>query len=138
MTTIAYKDGVLVADTQATSGSWKRGTTVKIHRVGRLLVGFAGDLASCQRFLSWVKSGLEDDSPLEEGSEAFVIEPCGRLTSWQGAIGHVMNFGEFYSTGSGCSYAVGAMAAGATAEEAVLVAAKYDVYTNDKLTVLHL
>jgi ATP-dependent HslUV protease subunit HslV len=140
MTTIAFKDGILVADTQVTEGNWACGTAVKIHQVGRMLVGFSGCISAGQRFLTWVKEGLVGDSPADTESEAFVIEPCGRLTVWNGkhpiSMTHVN--GEYYATGSGKQFAIGAMSAGATAEEAVLHAAYQDVYTNDQLTVLTL
>lgn len=138
MTTIAYKDGVLVADTQVTEGNWTLGTVVKVRRIGRVLAGYAGGLSAGQRFLEWVAEGLAGDCPMEEGNEGFVIEPDGRITVWNSEYGIAMGHGKYYSCGSGRPFAVGAMAAGASAQEAVLIAATHDIYTNDKLTVLHL
>lgn len=53
--------------------------------------------------------------------------PCG---AW------ARNSNGFYGIGSGSDYALGALAAGATPEEAVRIAGRYDTYTNQELTVV--
>lgn len=56
MTTIAYRDGVLASDSQATINAVASGTATKIARRGRVLLAGTGDASLSQRCR--VKTGL--------------------------------------------------------------------------------
>lgn len=63
MTTIAYRDGMLAADSLFTDDNQRDSYGAKVFRIGGLLVGFAGSLALGLRFRDWVRGGLEGASP---------------------------------------------------------------------------
>jgi len=64
MTIIAYRDGVLAADTQATQGESHRGASItKIAKRGTVLAAAAGAMPGALRFLDWFRSGMPGDTP---------------------------------------------------------------------------
>lgn len=139
MTTIAYRDGVLAADTQATDGhGCTNGRVIKVERRGPFLAASAGQACFARRFLDWFRSGMPGDPEIgnaECNADGMIFMPDGRIIEFS-PFGSKTVHAEFYSTGSGMDYALGAMAMGATAEEAVRVAARFDNSTGGEITVL--
>lgn len=138
MTTIAYRDGVMAADSQAGCGTTRRGETQKIFRVGPYVVGFSGALGHALRFLKWVEDGMPDarpEIPREDGFRALVAEADGTLLTFDDDLMPQRIDAPFHATGSGVEIALGAMAAGASAEEVVKIAAQFDVYTGGTIRV---
>lgn len=145
MTTWAYRDGILAADTQTTSGNIRAGTVAKIRRAGPFLIAISGALSLCEAWASWVCSGMDPEREPERvfghgsgneseraygtiflGGEAYVFfEPSGS---------HIC-YAPFTADGSGRELAIGAMEMGATAVEAVQVAAKHDIATGGPIQV---
>lgn len=147
MTTIVFRGGVLVADTRAFSGSSAPiGIKRKIFRHPRTgaLFGISTPRAGlADGLVNWF---LEDKHPDhlppfsgDEGWTAIEVTregeifyyndrptPSGPLTA------------EYVAIGSGCDQALGALALGADAETAVLVASQFDQWTNDIVTSLNL
>lgn len=139
MTTIAFKDGVLASDSLVTSGGQRDGLTRKIWRHGRLLVGGAGSTSICHRFYEWVRAGMRGRCPVEGTNNAngFVIAPTGEVVVW-GSQGPWLNTTGMVAFGTGGDLAMGAMLAGASAEEAVAVAIKLDVHSGGPIRSLSL
>lgn len=138
MTTIAYRDGVLAGDTLTTANGNRDGYMQKVRRVGRVLIGFCGPISKGLKFEQWVKDGMTGDSPYHGGDSGngIVVSTAG-IVCWSGA-GPWPVTTEFYALGSGTELAMGAMELGATAEQAVAVAAKHNVDTGGQITVLRL
>lgn len=141
MTTIAYRDGVMASDSQLTRGhSHRDGSSQKVFRLGSgLLVGIAGRWPEAQRFVDWLRQGAEGwPSPMggEQGAEAIVIMPDDLVLM---VTGHGMErFRAPYVTlGTGSDYASGAMAHGASAEEAVRAALAHESFSSGPLQVVH-
>lgn len=144
MTTIAFKAGVLAADTQATSGDDKvDGWMVKIGKKGHALFGGTGSASFIRTFRAWCAAGLPGDPPRCEKDEGkscgfLIVEgqlyeffPCGRMTrTWIGD--------GPWAAGGGGDIAMGAMRAGANPRRAVKIAAEVDIYTSGEITVLTL
>lgn len=63
MTTIAYKNGVLAADTQVCEAGYRVGRSVKIGERNGVLFGCAGSLGKACQFNSWVASGMKGEPP---------------------------------------------------------------------------
>jgi len=149
MTTIAYRDGVIAADTQET---WEDGSftpCVKLYRmpksvaeVGGHIVGLAGGSYAGELFLEWYQVGDWDNPPdlvnldLEEDFEAIIVKPDGSLWSCNRLFAFIPHKTEYFATGSGGKVALGAMAMGATAEEAVRAAIKHDCYTGGRVQTI--
>lgn len=131
MTTIAYRDGVLAADSLVTLGSTKvHGSYQKIRRIGEYLVGTAGSVASCQAFVDWLRSGDDSHPPPKGEYNALIVDPRGRVREIEnGSVLPVPRGAKFFAIGSGSPYALAAMYAGATAIDAVKIAAKIDTST---------
>lgn len=138
MTTIAYRDGVLASDSLVSSGNTRAGEVRKIARHGNLMGGISGPLDAAEKFLRWIESGCEGDCPqLGDGSDAILIR--GRKTFYVGPSGTVVPFrAPFAATGSGENLAIGAMAMGASAIEAVKVAIRFDEGSGGRIASLTL
>jgi ATP-dependent protease HslVU (ClpYQ) peptidase subunit len=150
MTTIAYRDGVLAADSQCQAGGRILGETRKITRIDKvdkpeMLVAVAGNLDKCQVFKQWCETGYPRNPPnLKEISEnedfgAFVIintEPTIIVYEYETNCVGVPIRAEFRALGTGADFAIGAMAMGASARKAVEIATKYDIYTGGEIREL--
>jgi ATP-dependent HslUV protease subunit HslV len=144
MTTIAYRDGMLAADTLITCGDSRDGFAAKIVKVDGMLCGASGSAIHGQAFVAWLKKGREGDCPLlglgeKDRTNGIMVSPDGKLRMWSDTgFWDFEPHGGYYAIGSGCEYATGAMAMGATAEQAVRVAIKHDVRSGGDVTVLRL
>lgn len=143
MTTFAYRKGILVADTCVTSQGIRVGSTVKITKRGRLLAAAAGNASICRTFCDWVQGGLKGEGPqmlIPDGKDGFcawgyLFMPDGLCLSFEpSGVNHMR--AEFITEGSGSLIAFGAMAYGASAEEAVLIACQYDGASQTPITIL--
>jgi ATP-dependent protease HslVU (ClpYQ) peptidase subunit len=144
MTTIAYRDGVLAADTQVTCGGTVDGWTRKAFRKGRLLYAVSGGTGLANAFRSWVEGGMIGEAPSLKGADddkdsahGFLF-PGGNRVVWRYNDVWTSHKAPFFAAGSGSEIALGAMLAGATAEQAVRAAAERDTSTGGEITVLHL
>jgi ATP-dependent protease HslVU (ClpYQ) peptidase subunit len=137
VTTIAYRDGVIAADTLISCGNHRDGSYTKIAKRGRLLGGSSGSAAEGYAWLRWFEAGCKGEPPKMLKTNAFIAQPNGTLVFFgeDGSFPFKPN-GEFYAIGSGCEYAVGAMAFGASAPEAVRIAMQFDSGSAGEITVL--
>lgn len=141
MTIIAYRDGVMAADSRVTVDSEAGGTrlfrceklfrkTIKIGRRKKVpvIIGTAGESAPGLIFVDWYGSDKPPPSQLIEGEADFtclILRPDGlyEADKWcrPERIPH-----KFYAIGSGAKAALGAMYKGASAIEAVEITCKID------------
>lgn len=141
MTTIAYRDDVLAADTQITCGGTIDGWAQKAFRKGRLLYATSGSSGLGDRFASWVSGGMQGDAPClkgegdKDGGHGYLF-PGGDRVVWRYDDVWATHRAPFFAYGSGAEIALGAMLAGASAEEAVRAAAERDIATGGEITVL--
>lgn len=138
MTTVAYKDGVLAADTQVTDSDTRIANITKIARSRSGWVGgICGGAEMASLFLPWIREGCDPDNvpTVPSGCDVLVVSPQRRMYFVQSRT-LILARTPFVSLGSGSRIALGAMAAGATAEQAVRIACKYDVNTGGKVQVL--
>lgn len=133
MTTIAWRDGVLAADSQTTSGTTKA-TWPKLFRLpdGRA-VAFAGDYGSGFRFVECLRAGDPYSPRQGEDFIAIVMRKDGSAWLYENGALHGRIKDKFYAIGSGAPFALGAMTAGATARGAVKAAAQFDCYTGGRV-----
>lgn len=143
MTTIAYRDGIMAADTQTTAGDIDRGSCQKIWRLSDgSLLGIAGQIGFEDAVMEWIAAGArwQDRPIMPEGATVFglLIKPNGSAAVFSKEFVLQRIEGPFHAQGSGNELAIGAMGFGATAAEAVAVAMKFDVYTGGRITTLSL
>lgn len=147
MTTIAYRDGVLAADSQVTAGTTKVGRMTKCGRLpGGYRWAFCGSSQLLWTFVKWCQRALESNEPhpwdgdapqwsREDDAAGILIHPDGAASEYEGR-GWLRVDAPFLAWGSGDKIAIGAMAAGKTAAEAVEVACSIDVYTSGPVVIL--
>ena len=129
MTVIAYRDGIMAADSLVTSanGNVREGTIMKIRRLLRFndyhLVGAAGDLSACVKFYRWFE-GDQHSVPGENFEAISVNCRTGKFWGWDDGLEPHEFKAPFIATGFGGNLALAAMYAGASAEEAVRAAIK--------------
>jgi len=138
MTTIAYRDGVLAADTLTTNnggavgyGGWKIGGK------NGVLWSTAGDSAWGKIFRDWMSTGQRGDiDKPDEVTAGLVYTPCGLILVYHSSGIEVRRGLPFWADGSGQDYALGAMQVGASPEQAVRAAMVWDLHTGgDVVTV---
>lgn len=142
MTTIAYKDGILAADTCVTDSGAICGTATKLARAPNgAIAGASGNLASCAKFLSWFARDfgmVEKVAKIEGNSAALIIDKDGTVHTLDAGYPAFIINAPFHAIGSGSRIALGAMAAGASAEEAVRIACGIDDGTREPVETLRL
>jgi ATP-dependent HslUV protease subunit HslV len=141
MTTIAYKDGMLAADTACCQGGVLCGSIVKIvRRDDGDMAGAAGDASYNFAFTTWFLAGEQGAPPeAKEEDRSFdrgvIYRRSGTIDVFEPRGKFAMN-APFYAFGSGKEPALGAMFAGADAETAIEAAIQFDPHTGGEITVL--
>lgn len=149
MTTVAYKNGVMAADTMMSRGNEFAMGAVKIFKTGRFLVGVSGAYANMEAFRNFLTEHEDevrdagdlcrywDDAPDYGGFCALLVDAQGRIWTAVDAP-PVLVPASFDAIGSGGPYAMGAMQVGASAQDAVRAARKLDVHTGGNITIVRL
>lgn len=141
MTTIAFDGRSLAADRRANFGDMVLHGAAKIERLedGRL-IGAAGNASICQIWRDWMRTGgdrpeiLYDDEEFINGIEVKQNGDC-----WlHGRYASVKIETPFVAVGSGAHFAMGAMATGANAVQAVNIAAQFDPSTGGKIDLIQI
>lgn len=142
MTTIAAKDGTMAADTGMVRSDVMLAGASKLHFIrhpiyGKMVVGFSGTLDLAPLALEALSEKKQISLPqncTEDGITALGMDSNGELYLWSRDYFHTpgIHQGRCAAIGSGQQFALGAMAAGATAQEAVQIAGRYDPWTSEQ------
>lgn len=126
MTTICYKAGVIAADSAVVWDGVLIGSAVKIRSHGDCYAVATGQLADIELFHAWVSGS---DKPKFDDDLDGIVVRSGIFTHYdEDLTGYTFSEVDgVWAIGSGRDFALGAMAAGSSAEEACLIACKYDV-----------
>lgn len=132
MTIIAYRDGVIAADTLVTHHGSRVAHTQKITRTSGWLIGASGTLGAIRPAVVWVLDGANLSQPVDfgkiEDSAVIFVDPAGALYyADTGSPFLISESSPFTALGSGADVARGAMFHGASAVEAVDAAISIDV-----------
>ena len=139
MTTIAYRAGILAADTGVCVGGSRAGYTVKIvRRPDGALAAAAGFAAYCYAFRNWFLSGgdppeAKTDTGVMDRGTVFYAD--GRIEIFEPG-GRFFMTAPYYAMGSGRPEALGAMHYGAGAINAVKAAIAHDNDTFGEISAL--
>lgn len=137
MTTIAFDGKRLATDSRLCTGS---DTIVgerakKLFKVNGAWIAFAGNSQNCAVALQWFKDGMpKERPPLADNFSAFMWDGR-RLVRYECALVPMPQNVDFAAGGSGIDVALGALAAGADAAQAVKIAARFDPFTNSRVQV---
>lgn len=142
MTTIAVKTGVMACDSMLVISSEAGGdrayyNTRKVYPIEGEFIGVAGDSAGADLWIDWYMDGCSGKSlfkAMQEYDFDIVILHKSGLVQASDQSGVITTLDEpFYAIGSGTKCALAAMHMGATAVEAVEIAAKIDPHTGGKI-----
>lgn len=143
MTTIAYRNGILAADSRETTSDESAGDyagkCVKLLRLDpprepACIVALQGDSGAGMAWLDWFSKGQGDEDlkarirESEADFTAVVLNKHG-LWTWDSWLVPQRVTGKFYAVGSGTKAALGALHMGASAVQAVRVACKIDPWS---------
>lgn len=140
MTTIAYKDGVLAADSQETNG--KMVDNFHCKKIFRLknggIIGTSGSSSAGWQLIACLEDYAGGTPPLNRVK-------CNALFLFKKKVWYYEPYHWYditkdghYAIGTGRDFAIAAMDAGASAEEAVQIAANRDIYTGGRVQTLEI
>ena len=131
MTTIAYRAGVLAADTQMTDGTIKSSGRKLIYIPDKeAWVGVAGAVCDCQKFLRYFAGDEDEDMDDDDDFTALVMYHSGKVEVVTSDLRtDTLEANAFYALGSGGPSALTAMHMGADARRAIELAALVDLHT---------
>lgn len=127
---VAVWDGkTLAADSQAVCA----GTRSRLRKIVKSPDGFlaagVGTVSSFIPWLRWVQAGMppEEQPTSLKDATVIIVEPRGRAFLFEGSATRMPLTERKWAIGSGADYALGAMAVGADAAQAVRAACRYNV-----------
>jgi hypothetical protein len=141
VTTIAYRSGIIAADSGLVGGGLRDCFTDKIvKRADGSVAGACGAAWWMSAFLNcFLADGPLCDLPASDKSTGIVISPRSTFTIFETDGGNVRSFpirAKYYAIGSGCRLALGAMFAGAHPVDAVRAAIAHDDSTHGRVVSL--
>lgn len=152
MTTIAYRDGILAADSRLTysteGGGSRKHLCTKLYKKtiteGRktfeVIIATAGESSPALVFMDWYGTGKPPPEMLRELGGDFtclILRPDGLYEADVYCRPDKINE-PFYAIGSGAKEALAAMHCGKSAVQAVRVAACVDPYTGGRIVSMSL
>jgi ATP-dependent protease HslVU (ClpYQ) peptidase subunit len=146
MTIWVYRNGILASDSAIFADTLVVGTIRKVAKKGGWLAAGAGNARDMALFLDTFEANIEEaGEEFTINSDAKLENLGGLLVSPEGRVFQIDSGGypyeceaEFHSGGIGEAMAIGAMAMGATAEEAVQICIDYNAYCDGAIQVVRL
>lgn len=133
MSIVAWDGKSLAADKQATNTGLRHLTT-KLRRGNqcRLVFAYTGDQDSAEGMVKWFEDGAEADKfPAYQNDKErwarLIVASDGGLVLYERTPHPIPVLDPFMAWGAGRDYAMGAMACGKTAREAVEIAMRFDI-----------
>jgi hypothetical protein len=138
MTTIAFRNGVLAADTQMSYGDTPNTVPgLKLFIAGEFAVGVCGDCRYIPTIREWFEHGCPEGAERlwDDSFDILAMDVNGDLFTLFGTTLFPLPQ-QFFATGSGRLIALGAMCRGASAKEAVKCAGQFDTGTNEQVETI--
>lgn len=136
MTTLAYDSKSIACDSQLTAEDRRLRQKKWLKLPDGTLLVYAGAAAEFQAFVRWLlHDGRQSEFPKAENLTVVIVHPCGTVEVIDEDNCSLDTTDKLFVAGSGGPIALGAMAAGLSAKEAVQIAAKYDTGTNPDVDV---
>ena len=132
MTIIAYRDGIIAADSRSTTTGKESGirffdSSVKLFRKPGCIIATAGSSSPGVVFVRWYGTAEKTPKSIKKDHDwtCLVLDFNG-LWEWDSSLEPEPILEPFYAIGTGCKAALGAMHMHATAIEAVQIACLID------------
>lgn len=140
MTTIVYRDGIMAADSMLTDWGDIKRQTDKIFIMPDAVIGTAGDDGDILNFLDWWEAGHNSKKKPRRSSvtelHLIIVDATGKASIWAEDYNGEVVKEPFCSIGSGRGVAYGALEMGATAEQAVKAACKWNLNTREPIVMV--
>ena len=144
MTTVAWRDGIMAADTQSIKGDMKAIGCIKLFKTTNtrgktVLLGISGDYLEAMLYVEQYGGCFEEPPQKVTGDVDILIWDGKRL--WEdSSLQHpvLVPKCKYYAVGSGASVAMGAMFMGASAKEAVSAAIAIDAMSGGRVVTMSL
>lgn len=138
MTSIAYRDSILAADTQVSFGDMRLPERVKkVHRLpdGALFAG-----SGTYSFIEQLRLAIVKQHPMPETKkvDALMVRPDGTVHVYENCMWTKASPAPYYAIGSGAPYALAAMWCGLGAKKAIECAMAHDVHTGGEVVSVRL
>lgn len=144
MTTIAYKNGIIASDSRIVdSEAGTCGTIRKISKVDNCLIGACGNAELVAWFLNNFNGRMFNKvnhnpqtticNHRDDEFQGLIVSPRGKVFMIEASLMPFEITTKQVAVGSGAAYAMGAMAAGKSAAEAVTIAMKFDMNSGGKV-----
>lgn len=129
MTVVCYKDGILAADSQMSAGDAI--VTLSFKKLAKgpgVIGGFSGRANNIPTYRKWVKKGAKKKDIPSKNTDGMIIrgtkkDPKIYIVD-DGLL--IRIYDKTHAVGSGANVALGAMSAGASAQEAVRITMKHN------------
>jgi len=144
MTVIVFRDGILASDSLSSTYD-----EVGVFGVVKLMessngwvFGFTGPTAACYKAQQLYKKVFDHTKNPNDNKKDETGKISGLAVSWKNEVLMLGDEGwypiksEYCAIGSGSSHAVGALAAGASATQAVEIAIKHNPYCGGEIVVI--
>lgn len=129
----------MAADSQGTACDNTRYRCDKLFRIRGLLVGVCGEDKGTSAFIDYFRSGGGDPDEWDfEDGLALVLCPRRGILRYEGTGRPDKVHEPFFAIGSGAPIALGAMEAGATAEQAVAAACRWNTECGLPVVSMHI
>ena len=136
MTTIVCNRRSMAADKRISDSGGAAFMTTKIHRINGSLIGFCGNAEQAMQFIEWRRNPGAKPSFNEACFEALELTAAGELLWWGSEMIALQIEDGYFAIGSGASFALGAMAMGASPNKAIRIASQYDSATGAEVQTM--
>jgi hypothetical protein len=136
VTTAAYKDGTMAADTQLTAGT----LIYRAQKVYQLpdggVVSATGQWSKCYAAIDWLVKGRKGEAPSFKDCQLLIVKKGGSVWLADDYFPEYPVQDAYIAIGCGAQAAMVAMASGASSIEAVQQVAKLDANTSGPVQYL--
>lgn len=137
MTTVAFRDGILAFDSRVSDYDAHVGWCNKGRMTKTLIMAACGLTDDIEAAMDWIektggKISAKSEFDLHEREvecEILTVDKEGKVTFYGTRLYPTTMDAPYFAIGSGSPYALGAMANGATAKQAVEAAIKHDLFS---------
>lgn len=132
MSTVAWDGKTLAADRQATCGGLKQLTSKIAQMPDGTILASTGNISAGRILMEWYQNGaVFSDYPVATQKEdnlfaRLIVVKDRKVFTYETLCYGIPMVDPFFAWGSGRDFAIGAMAKGANAAEAIIVASRFD------------
>lgn len=129
-------------DSRITADGIFVGSMTKGIKTNKYIAAACGTAEDIQAFLDWIADGADLANKKSFGLDrecdinAIVVNKKGEIFSYESRLYPFKIDGDYFSIGSGSSFALGAMAFGASASQSIRIASKFDSCTGGSIKEL--